>query len=388
MSAPGSSPTDADPFAGVTTPTALSQRIMEAIRASGPITFARFMERALYEPELGYYRSGRPTVGREGDFLTSPEVHAVFGYAVGATAVSVWEGMGEPASFQVAEVEPGSGALMSDLFAYVDARSPGLAAAIGGVMVEPSPEATADQRRRLGGLGTRIAWRTDPLEPESVRGLIVANELLDAQPVHRLRWEPSGWRELHVGVDGTAGLHDVAGAISDAALLEPLEGREGSEGQVVEVSPRAAAITGELAEALEEGMLLLFDYGYARERLYASWRREGTLMTFRRHTPGEDPYRHVGEQDLTCHVDLDAVEAAAVQAGLTPYPRVSQAEWLAAAGALSGELPSGGAAAELETYLSRRRGSETLSDPAGLGRIQVMAFGRGGATVAPGLETR
>ncbi|MCZ6707996.1 MAG: SAM-dependent methyltransferase, partial [Chloroflexi bacterium] len=151
---------------------------------------------------------------------------------------------------------------------------------------------------------------------------------------------------------------------------------------------QAAAIVGELAEALVEGMLLLFDYGYARERLYASWRREGTLMTFRRHTPGEDPYRHVGEQDLTCHVDLDAVEAAAVQAGLTPYARVSQAEWLAAVGVLSGELPSGGAAAELETYLSRRRGSETLSDPAGLGRIQVMAFGRGGAIVAPGLETR
>ena len=265
--------------------------------------------------------------------------------------------MGEPASFQVVDVGPGSGALMSDLFAYVDARSPGLAATMGGVMVEPSPEAAADQRRRLGGLDTRIAWRTDPLEPESVRGLIVANELLDAQPVHRLRWEPSGWRELHVDVDGTAGLHDVAGAISDAALLAPLEGREGSAGQVVEVGLRAAAIVGELAEALEEGMLLLFDYGHARERLYASWRREGTLMTFRRHTPGEDPYRHVGEQDLTCHVDLDAVEAAAIQAGLTAYARVSQAEWLAAAGALSGESPSGGAAAELETYLSRRRGA-------------------------------
>ena len=94
MSAPGSSPTDADPFAGVATPTALSQRIVEAIRASGPITFARFMERALYEPELGYYRSGRPTVGREGDFLTSPEVHAVFGYAVGATACRSGKGWG------------------------------------------------------------------------------------------------------------------------------------------------------------------------------------------------------------------------------------------------------------------------------------------------------
>ena len=388
MTAPRPSPTDADPFVGVATPTALSRRIGEAIRASGPITFAHFMGLALYEPELGYYRSGRPTVGREGDFLTSPEVHAVFGYAVGATAVAVWEGMGEPASFQVVEVGPGSGALMSDLFAYVDARSPGLAAAIGGVMVEPSSEAAADQRRRLGGLGARCAWRADLPEPESVRGLIVANELLDAQPVHRLRWEPSGWRELHVDVDDTVGLHDVAGAISDAALLAPLEGREGSEGQVVEVGLQAAAIVGALAEALEEGMLLLFDYGYARERLYASWRREGTLMTFRRHTPGEDPYRHVGEQDLTCHVDLDAVVAAAVQAGLTPYARLSQAEWLAAAGALSREVPSGGASAELETYLSRRRGSEALSDPAGLGRIQVMAFGRGGAIAAPGLVTR
>jgi len=233
-----------------------------------------------------------------------------------------------------------------------------------------------------------VVWMGDVAEGEPVRGLIVANELLDAQPVHRLQWEGGGWHELYVGLSAEGGFVDRAGPVSEARLLEPLAEVEAREGQIVEVCPMVGALVESLAGTLEQGVLALFDYGYRRARLYASWRRRGTLMTFYRHTAGEDPYQRVGEQDLTAHVDVDAVLAAGAAAGLSAYRLQSQAEFLSAMGATAMEGVAEGTVARggsVETYLSRRRAVEMLTDPGGLGRIQVMALGRGVEAAVMGL---
>ena len=251
--------------------------------------------------------------------------------------------------------------------------------------MEPGRAARERQRERLAPIVDRLNWyeSLDAVHPG--RGLVVANELLDAQPVHRLRWDGSGWQELRVGLEGSRFV-DVPSEPESPALLAPLRDLTPSPGQIVEICAGVETLIGGLASALEEGLLLLFDYGDRRERRYASWRSQGTLMTFHRHTPADDPYVRVGEQDLTCHVDIDAVLEAGRAEGLHAYPVRSQAEWLATIGATSlSPLAEAGSGAALDAHLERRRAAQLLSDPAGLGRIQVMAFAKGSPANIPSL---
>ncbi len=380
-------PPPADPFRlPPARSTAAARSIAERIRAHGPISFAEFMDAALYDPRHGYYRCGRPSVGRDGDFLTSPELHPLFGYAIAALAAADWDARGRPAEYALCDVGPGTGALIDAAFGWAAAQRPDFAAALRGALVEPDGAARARQRERLGGFGARLTWFAGIEEVAPLRGLVVANELLDAQPVHRLRWSGGAWEELFVGLTGER-FHDVARPTDDAALLEPLAGIAPREGQVVEVCAGLAALVGAIAAAVEEGLVLFFDYGDRRERLYAPWRGQGTLMSFHRHVPGDDPYVRVGEQDLTCHVDIDAVAAAARRAGLAAYPPRSQAEWLAAMGATAlSPVAEAGSGADLDAHLERRRAAQLLSDPGGLGRIQALAFAKGATAPVAGLE--
>ena len=373
-----SSQPPADPFrlhAAQATPAA--RAIAARIREHGPISFAAFMAAALYDAAGGYYRSGRPTVGREGDFLTSPELHPLFGYAIAATAAANWDARGRPPSYTLCDVGPGSGALLDAALTWAAARRPDFAAALRALLIEPDPAATAKQQARLAPHPAPCTWRRALAATPPIDGLIVANELLDAQPVHRLRFGDRGWQELYVDLHDDRFV-DRPGPPTDPTLLAPLARLDPAPGQIVEVCPALPALLRELAAALDRGLLLLFDYGDRRERLYAPWRLQGTLMSFYRHTPGDDPYQHIGEQDLTCHVDIDAVEAAAVAAGLTPYPVRSQAEWLAATGATAAPpIAEAGIGADLDAHLQRRRAAQLLSDPGGLGRIKLMAYAKG-----------
>lgn len=375
MTQRGSAPFD--PLAAVTLPaldTPLAMIMAERIAQSGPITFAEWMDACLYDPEHGYYRRGRPTVGRNGDFLTSPEVHPLFGASVAHVISELWSG--EPLT--VVEVGPGSGAMAESILRHLHATAADLAAELSYALVEPDPSAAEQTRARLSHAhdARLLQFYSDITEIPSA-DLVVANELLDALPVHRLVARAGAWREIYVDYSRALGFHDCELHVSDASLLDPLMGVEASERQIAEVSPVRAEIVEALARAVcDGGLLLLFDYGYERARLYASWRRDGTLMTFRKHVPGDDPYVSPGETDITCHVDINQVREAADAAGLTALPTRSQAEWLHDLGAAV--LPAvADAGADKSRYLAARRAAETLADPAGLGRVAVMAFVRG-----------
>ena len=356
----------------------------------GPIPFSDFMTSALFDPNLGYYRRGRATVGRDGDFLTSPEVHPLFGYAVGTVAAGIWERLGRPHRFVLREVGPGNGALLEAALRWTHssacAAGDPFAAALQAELVEPDRTAQAQQRQRLAGFSD-VAWYTTIEEAPPIEGLVVANELLDAQPVHRLRWAGAQWEELCVAVNDAGAFVDAANPISNTALLAPLTDVQAREGQIVEVCLALEPLVTDLAASVQRGALLLFDYGYPRTQLYAPWRREGTMMTFYRHTPGDDPYARVGEQDITCHVDLNAVRDAATRAGMTAYAPRSQAQFLEEIGATltPSVADSDQRGAAMEEYLTRRRAVETLTDPGGLGQIQVLGFARGMEDPLPGL---
>ena len=353
--------------------------IRDEIVATGPLTFARFMEIALYDPERGYYRGAAARPGRGGDFLTAPEAHEIFGRALARFVDELWRSLGRPSRFTIREHGAGTGALVAALLAGLDADGSGALAALRYQAVEVEPARTAALRARLEAAG-----RAGVLEPEDDRpidGLIFANEVLDALPTQRVVIRDGGLREVFVAVDGDGGLIDVEGAPSTPLLARRLtdEGVELGEGQRAEICLAIDGWVDRLAAGLGRGVALLIDYGHPAGELYDPSRRAaGTLAAYLRHQVHDDPYRAIGRQDLTAHVDVTAVERAAATAGLAHLGTTTQAAFLDGLGA--GDILVGyqsGPAATLQAYLEARAALVRMIDPAAMGRFRVMAFGRG-----------
>jgi SAM-dependent MidA family methyltransferase len=358
----------------------LMAAIRDEIRATGPLTFARFMEIALYDPERGYYRGADARPGRGGDFLTAPEAHPIFGRAIARFVDNLWRALGRPARFTIREHGAGTGAFADAVLAGLDADGSGAREAVLYRAVEVEPARTAALRSRLEAGG-----RAGVLEPDDeapIDGLVFANEVLDALPTHRVVVRNGELCEVFVdvGADEDDGLVDVEGTPSTPLLARRLGG-EGivlAEGQRAEICLAVDAWVEAAARGLGRGVLLLIDYGHPAPELYDPARRAaGTLAAYLRHQVHDDPYRAVGRQDLTAHVDVTAVERAAAAAGLVHLATTTQASFLDGLGA--GEILVGfqaGPAATLQAYLEARAALVRMIDPAAMGRFRVMAFGR------------
>ena len=340
-------------------------RLIDAIvqeMDGGAIPFERFMELALYHPEHGYYRKpGR--IGRQGDFLTSPAIHPMFGWAVAGWCREIWKRLGEPQQFTIFEPGAGEGALAKSILDWAEGRDAAFRNAIRYVALEPNNP----------GNDGRVEWAEPPVEP-AANGVVVANELFDAFPVRLFEASGRGPVELLVRWDGERFVEMPGGvaSIDDA----PKTGR-------FEVNARAYPVMRDLCRLVERGAVLVFDYGYPQEELWAPWRTGGTLLCFYRHTAHEDPYIHVGEQDLTTHVNFSELAAAAEDEEMTVFGPVSQSEFLYALGL--GQLVES-ARKDMGEYFTRRRALEQLTDGAGLGRIRALAATRGLEGTPPGFE--
>ncbi len=343
------------------------------IEAEGGISFRDFMAMALYEPHHGYYTSEREKMGRDGDYLTSPEVSPLFGAMVGRQLREMWQLLGNPDPFTVVECGAGNGTLARDILSWAHRAAPELHGVTRYVIVELSEKLRSRQAARLQaeGLGERVTW--DAPIPKGVTGCILSNELLDAMPVHRVSVEGGQLHVVFVTWDGSQfreELREPADAVVD--YFERL-GRPPGEGCKAEVNLAAVEWTREAAEALAEGFVVTFDYGYEAEELYAPWRTDGTLLGFYRHNPTTNYYARIGRQDLTSHVDFTSVRRAGEQGGMRTLGLVSQAEFLTNLGiheALEAE-------ADLEERMARRRSVMELTDVGGLGRIKVLVQAKG-----------
>ena len=340
-------------------------RLVRAIideMAGGAISFERFMELALYHPDHGYYRKpGR--IGPQGDFLTSPVIHAMFGWAVAGWCRDAWTRLGRPSPFTIIEPGAGSGALARSVLDWAEGRDDGFGEALRYVAIEPNSP----------GDDPRVEWTAGPVRPVEC-GVVVANELFDAFPVRLFEATQRGPVEIFVRWDGEAFVEARGGVASiDGA---PTEGR-------FEVNARAYEAMRGLCSLVERGAVLVFDYGYPQEELWAPWRTTGTLLCFYRHTAHENPYIHVGEQDITTHVNLSELASAAQDEGMAVYGPVSQAAFLYALG-----LPAlvESARNDMAEYFTRRRALQQLTDAAGLGRVRVLAATRGIEGTPPGFE--
>jgi SAM-dependent MidA family methyltransferase len=330
----------------------LIDRLRHEIEHDGPITFARFMRRALYEPELGYYATSRDRPTREGDFLTAPELHPIFGRAVSRQVDEMWLRLGEPSDFVVREYGAGRGTL-------------------GRALAE--------------------RYRYEPVESgdeppaRSMVGVVLANEFLDALPVHRVAVEDGRLREVFVGWSHGQFV-DQLGELSDSRLTDWFDRRSIKlvEGQRAEVNLAMLDWLAEVAATLERGYVLVFDYGLPAQDLYGPKRLTGTLRAFRFHHVSSDILGGVGRRDLTAHVDLDALADGARAAGLQVIGTTTQAEFLVGVG-LSELLEEARALAgeDWAKQLELRASAGRLLDPQHLGGYAAVALSRGVESPTP-----
>ena len=369
----------------------LRELIADRIRTSGPISFAEFMELSLYHPEFGYYARAARKTGRAGDFFTSVDVGPAFGEFLARQFAEMWriwskvhgheKGDGNlfretsakkvPVPFfDLVEAGASDGRLSRDVLDSAARNDPDFYSAIRLSLVERSSAARAAQVETLGPHASLLA-HSDAALPEDVRGVIYANELLDALPTHAVVMTDSGLREVFVDyVDASGRFVEHLREPSTPRLAEYLS-RAGAimhHGARAEVNLSAEDWIKAAAGSLRQGFMVVIDYGHEDDSLYGGSHAAGTLTSFQRHTQMADFLEDPGERDITAHVDLTALTSTAQRAGLDVLGRLDQTYFLLGLGV-----------ADLENAtLQQRLAVKTLLMPGGLGSThKVLIFGRG-----------
>lgn len=338
----------------------------------GVIRFDRFMELALYHPAGGYYEREEPITGRRGDFFTSVSVGSLFGELLGYRLARWLEELG-PEPTRLVEAGAHDGRLAGDILGYLRRYEPALFARMEYWLVEPSARRRGWQAGRLAEFGDRVRWFDDlaRIPRGSVGGVVLGNELLDAMPIRRFSWKASAqtWGEWGVVLAGEgfawqrmevdAASAAAAGVRLPAELVAVLP-----DGYVVETSPAALAWWRAAAGILARGRLVAIDYGWAAAEQGLPERPAGTLRGYRRHRNVADVLADPGEQDLTAHVDFEALQGAGEAAGLVTAALTPQGIFLST---ILRELESA-----LDRFPewtpARRRQFVTLTHPQHLGR--------------------
>ena len=307
----------------------LVDRIRDEIDAQqGWISFERFMELALYEPGLGYYSAGAMKFGAAGDFVTAPEISPLFSRCLARQCNEVFAQLGEA---DILELGAGSGVMAADVLTELQS--------LGSLprnyfILEVSADLRERQKQRIAELAPDLVSRVQWLDawPSGFRGVVLANEVLDAFPVQRFRIRKE--QVNAVGVTWQLGQLDWSETVADETLtraVRTIESELGAplpDGYGSEINMRLAPWMRELAAAMEQGVALFIDYGLPRRQYYRPDRGEGTLLCHYRHRFHDDPLINVGVQDIGAWVDFTAVAEAAVAAELDVIGFTTQAHFL------------------------------------------------------------
>ena len=349
----------------------LVQHIRDQIGASGGwIAFVRYMGLALYAPGLGYYMAGARKLGREGDFVTAPEISPLFGETLARQVAQVLDSELE----EILEIGAGTGALAASLLAELErlGRLPKryLILELSADLRERSRDTIA---ARAPHLMQRVAWLSRL--PPSFSGVVLGNEVLDAMPVHIVRVVESGIEESGVETgDGEA--FRRAWRPAGGELLEAARKLELPPGYSTEIGLVARGFVRSLAQTIERGVAIFIDYGFPRHEYFHPQRATGTLMCHYRHHAHDDPFFLPGLQDITSHVDFSAIADVGVDAGMALLGYTAQAQFLINCGIT--DVLSRVPAEDAARYLPLANQANRLLSPAEMGELfKVIAFGKG-----------
>ena len=301
--------------------TPLAARLKQRIARDGPISVHDYMQACLADGRAGYYTTRQP-IGRDGDFVTAPEISQVFGELLGVWAAAVWQAMGEPAVV-FAELGPGRGTLMADAL-RVFVRVPGLLENITIALVETSPVLRETQANTLRGSPALPQWCESIEDLPQGPLILIANEFIDALPVRQFVRAPNAWHERCVALSDKSGFIFCAGApVEPEAVPQSLNAMTMAEGEIVETRPAISSLLADLAARAKDAPIaaLFVDYGHAESGV------GDTLQAVRNHRFA-DPLAAPGEADLTAHVDFAALKETARELGLSTYGPMPQGEFL------------------------------------------------------------
>ena len=346
-------------------------RILAEIAAEGPLTFARFMDLALYDPVVGYYASGRGKIGRRGDFFTNVSVGPVFGHILARQFREMWFRLGRPSRFSLVEQGANDGQLALDILSAMDEET---LPAIEYWIVEPFPILRRLQAQTLKAFGATVHWAEDLDTLPVFDGVHLSNELVDALPFHLIRSRGQEWEELRVAAHEDRLVFEASEPGKLLANQVKVLPRR-IKGTIAELRPAACAWIQNIANKLRTGFVLIIDYGFSREKLLSPHRTEGTFSCYRAHRRDDRPLDEPGEKDITAHVDFTALAGSALGVGFRIEGYADQHHYLVGASQdLLKKLDRPPDSASQKTL----RSLQTLLHPESMGtQFHYLAFSKG-----------
>lgn len=355
------------------------------------------MDWVLYHPEWGYYSTAQPKIGTAGDFFTAPHLGRDFGELLAEQLAQMWEILGQPQPFTLVEMGAGQGILAADILRHFHQQYPQIWPHLNYIIIERSPLFQVEQAQTLKSWcdrGGSIQWRQcHEIDQNSITGCYFSNELVDAFPVHQIRFRNGQLQEVYVttnpdvppGRPSEPQFQEVIGEPSTPKLAEyflflgiELNCDRYPDPYRTEVNLASLDWITEIARTLHRGFILTVDYGYSSEKYYSPMRSEGTLQCYFQHRYHNNPYIHVGYQDLTTHVNFTALENQGQLWGLETVGLTQQGLFLMALGLgqrLSALTQTEGLS--LGEVLRRREALHSLINPMGLGNFRVLIQSKG-----------
>jgi SAM-dependent MidA family methyltransferase len=376
----------------------ITQRIIESL--CHRISFAEYMDLALYHPLYGYYASSSTQIGATGDFFTSCHLSADFGELLAEQFAQMWGILQQPNPFTLVEMGAGQGLLAVDVLTALQRNHPDCFTCLEYVIIERAAALIQAQQVQLQpflNAGVFINWCDFADLPSSITGCFFSNELIDALPVHQVVLEAGKLREVYVSFiqdDLQTQFVEVVGDLSTSRLADyfdcvgiDLRSPRYPDGYRTEVNLAALDWMTTVANHLQRGYVLTIDYGYLSDRYYHPTRSTGTLQCYFQHQHHSDPYRNVGQQDITAHVDFTALEKQGELCGLKRVGYTKQALFLMALGlgdrlADLSQAPATDAQS-IQEILRRRDALHTLINPIGLGDFGVLIQSKGVESTVP-----
>ncbi len=331
--------------------------LREVIRRESAISFRDFMETALYHPEAGYYITTSGRIGKKGDYYTASSLGSLFGKMLARQFAEMLQAMGAET---LVEMGAGNGTLARDILTEMDT----LGVTPRYVIIERSPAMRKTQKEALTPFN--VAWHASLSDMPSMEGVFFSNELVDAFPVHLVEMTANGLKEVFVTLNSQGEFTEVLKPLStpDLAAYFEMQGVQLLNGFRAEVNLDARTWLRTIAEKLKRGFLVTIDYGYPAREMYQDYRRRGTLIAYEGHRAVEDLYHHVGQRDLTAHVNFTALVKWGEQVGLSLTGFTDQAHFLLSLGILESLSEE-----DTRESLNTRLNAKSLLLPGGMGEM-------------------